>query len=162
MYYFKNNLKNPDIGQTKTVFEDDTSVNGCQGSWHLLIFLITLIFRNNTALRKHSHYGCHDNEEVKMILTGHLTVNLTLSNETVLFKMAENLQKRPAKGILKNSSSFDKQESQPNAKWDIFCRPRSLYGSYLQVQLLLNISRFVNFMLFLERLKKQNGMKWIL
>ncbi|XP_018571178.1 protein phosphatase inhibitor 2 [Anoplophora glabripennis] len=30
--------------------------------------------------------------------------------------MADNLQKRPAKGILKNSSSFDKQESQPNAK----------------------------------------------
>ncbi|ENN75066.1 hypothetical protein HUJ04_001215 [Dendroctonus ponderosae] len=30
--------------------------------------------------------------------------------------MSENLQKRPAKGILKNSSSFDKQESQPSAK----------------------------------------------
>ncbi|KAL1502837.1 hypothetical protein ABEB36_007922 [Hypothenemus hampei] len=30
--------------------------------------------------------------------------------------MSENLQKRPAKGILKNSSSFDKQENQPAAK----------------------------------------------
>ncbi|XP_066261546.1 protein phosphatase inhibitor 2-like [Euwallacea similis] len=30
--------------------------------------------------------------------------------------MSENLQKRPAKGILKNSSSFDKQEIQPSAK----------------------------------------------
>ncbi|XP_030754556.1 protein phosphatase inhibitor 2-like [Sitophilus oryzae] len=30
--------------------------------------------------------------------------------------MSENLQKRPAKGILKNSSSFDKQECQPSAK----------------------------------------------
>ncbi|KAF7286605.1 hypothetical protein GWI33_004644 [Rhynchophorus ferrugineus] len=30
--------------------------------------------------------------------------------------MSENLQKRPAKGILKNSSSFDKQENQPSAK----------------------------------------------
>ncbi|CAH1118403.1 unnamed protein product [Phaedon cochleariae] len=39
--------------------------------------------------------------------------------------MAENLQKRPSKGILKNSSSFDKPEPQPSAakkaketKWD--------------------------------------------
>ncbi|XP_060533395.1 protein phosphatase inhibitor 2-like isoform X2 [Cylas formicarius] len=30
--------------------------------------------------------------------------------------MSENLQKRPVKGILKNSSSFDKQDSQPSAK----------------------------------------------
>ncbi|XP_050315052.1 protein phosphatase inhibitor 2-like [Anthonomus grandis grandis] len=30
--------------------------------------------------------------------------------------MSENLQKRPAKGILKNSSSFDKQEQAPSAK----------------------------------------------
>lgn len=55
------------------------------------------------------------------LTTGFVTLatdrNVKIHNLTTREIMADNLQKRPAKGILKNSSSFDKQELHPNAKY---------------------------------------------